>query len=47
MPADYQTVIKYKRYLVNYLLTVIGYAVRIKAIVVLINQEPAGLCRTL
>ena len=46
MSADYQTVIKYKRYLVNYLLTVICYAVRVKAVVILVNQEPTGLRHT-
>ena len=44
MSADDPTVVKHERHLIDHLLAVIGHAVFIEAIVVLVHQEPAGLC---
>ena len=44
--ADDPTVVKHERHLIDHLLAVIGHAVFIEAIVVLVHQEPAGLCHT-
>ena len=46
MSADDPTVVKHERHLIDHLLAVIGHAVFIEAIVVLVHQEPAGLCHT-
>ena len=46
MSADDPTVVKHERHLIDHLLAVVGHAVFIEAIVVLVHQEPAGLCHT-